>query len=373
MDYVTYFLVPMAISTILYFPVSRLAIKFGIYAKENERTIHHGKIPRVGGVAIFLAFISCAIFLLPETREFEGLITGAVIIFLFGLADDIFDLKPIIKIIGQFLAATAVIFIGGVYLSRINLPFGIVIEFKLLSYVITYLWIIGIINAVNLIDGLDGLAGGFSVIVLLTICLLATKINNISVIPICLILAGSIMGFLFFNFHPARIFMGDCGSQLLGFCIASISLYGFKSTTFITLFIPILLLFVPIADTFLAIIRRKLKGQSFAQADKGHLHHMLMNNMRLGQVGACLAIYLVTAVFGFTAYLYVVNARVALVVLGVIILLFDLFIEYTGMVSKRYRPILGLLDKFKLQFDREEQEEELERTARIQIQKDNEQ
>jgi len=346
------FLITTIVSTILYFPVSFLAKKFGLYAKENDRTIHHGKIARVGGIAIFTAFVACSLLMIKETKTFDGLLIGAAIIFIFGLLDDVFDLKPIIKIIGQFLAASAVIFVGGIYLSKINLPFNITIEIKFIGYFVTYVWIIGIINAINLIDGLDGLAGGFCMITLFTICLLSTVTGNTTIVPICLILAGAILGFLFFNFHPAKIFMGDCGSQFLGFMIASISLYGFKSTTFITLAIPIMLLFIPISDTFLAIIRRKLKGQKISEADKGHLHHVLMNNMRLGQVGAVLVIYIVTAIFGFTAFLYVKNQAVGLIALVVIILFFDIFIEYTGMISKKYRPILNILDSFKEQFDK---------------------
>ena len=352
MNQLLYFIIPMIISAVLILPVKQIAFRFGLYAKENNRTIHHGKIPRIGGVAIFLAFIGCSFFMLKETRTFDGLLIGATIIFIFGLIDDIVDLKPLYKLIGQFLGATAAIFIGKVTLTTINLPFGIVFRFDVLSYLITYLWIIGITNAVNLIDGLDGLAGGFSIIVLFTICLLGMQVNQTAVIPVCLILAGATMGFLFYNFHPASIFMGDCGSQLLGYMIASISLYGFKGTTFITLFIPILLLFIPISDTFLAIIRRKLKGQKITSPDKGHLHHILMNNMRLGQTGACIAIYSVTALFGFTAYLYVINPTVALIVLVIIMILFDMFIEYTGMISPKYRPILNVLDKFKAQFEK---------------------
>lgn len=367
MSKILYFIFPTVVSAMLIIPVRMIAFKFGWYAKENNRTVHHGNIPRIGGVAIFLAFIGCSFYLIRDIQNFKGLLIGAAIIFVFGFLDDILDLKPLYKVVGQFLAATAVIFIGKVALTTINLPFGIVLDFDILSYIVTYFWIIGITNAVNLIDGLDGLAGGFSIIVLLTICLLGNQVGQTAMIPICLILAGSTMGFLFYNFHPAKIFMGDCGSQLLGYMISAISLSGFKGTTFITLFIPILLLFIPISDTFLAIIRRKLRGQKISSPDKGHLHHMLMNNMRLGQVGAVLVIYCVTALFGFTAYLYVINQSVALCVLVIIMILFDMFIEYTGMISPRYRPILNLLDKFRAQFDhgRSLIEEETEGTPEI--------
>ncbi len=353
MKYFLYFVVSMLISALLIIPVKKIGDKYNLIAQENQRTIHHGRIVRIGGVAIYLSFMFTSLFVIHETRAFDGLLIGASIIFVFGLLDDIFDLKPIVKLIGQFLAATAAIFIGRIYLTNIHLILGIEIKSQIISYAITYLWMMGVTNAINLIDGLDGLAGGFCIIVLFTLSMLSTLLGNSTfMIPICLILAGATLGFLIYNFHPASIFMGDCGSQLLGFVIASISLYGFRKATFITLGIPILLLFVPISDTLLAIVRRKLKGQKIMSPDKGHLHHMLMNNMRLGQVGAVIVIYVVTALFGLTAYLCIVDVKIGIVLLVFLILLFDIFIEYTGMISPKYRPILNVLDKFKKSFER---------------------
>ena len=342
---VQYYLIPMLVSIILMFPVKMIAWKFNIYAKENNRTVHQGKIPRIGGVAIFVSFMLFGYLFIKETRTFDGLMIGAAIVFIGGLIDDIYDIKPIYKLAFQFAATTALVFIGDVYLSEINLPLNLTIRMRLLGYVVTYLWVIGITNAVNLIDGLDGLAGGFSIIILMTIAILSTVIGKREVFVLCLILAGSTMGFLYFNFHPASIFMGDCGAQLLGYVIAAISLYGFKSTTFITLAIPIILMFIPIFDTFSAIIRRKLKGERISTADKGHFHHMLMNGMGLGQVGAVLTIYVVTALFGLTAYVYVINQPIGMIMLLFLIILFELFIEYTGMISPKYRPILSLVDR----------------------------
>ena len=345
MQALLYFIVPMAIATVLILPVKALAFKFGIFAVENQRTVHHGKIPRIGGVAIYLAFLIGFFIFCPETTTYRGLLLGGSVIFLGGLIDDICDLKPILKLAFQFLGATILIFVGNVHLTVIHLPFNIVIHFQVLNYLVTYLWIVGITNAINLIDGLDGLAGGFSIIVLVTISILSRVVRIPDAFAVSLILAGSTMGFLFYNFNPASIFMGDCGAQLLGFMISAISLFGFKSTTFITLAIPIILLFVPIFDTFTAIIRRKLKGEKIMSADKGHFHHILMNNMGLGQKGAVITIYIVTILFGFVAYMYVVDKYIALVMLLFLMFLFDLFIEYTGMISPKYRPILNLVDK----------------------------
>lgn len=352
-----YFVVATAISALLIPLVKKIGFKYGIYAQENERTIHHGKIVRIGGVAIYLSFAICYFAMIRQDHTFNGLFIGATIIFIEGLIDDIIDIKPKYKILGQFLAASAAIFIGNIALSSIHLFFGINIQIPAIGYIITYFWMIGIMNAINLIDGLDGLAGGFSMIVLLTISILCNVSGSYFLIPICLVLAGACLGFLFYNFHPASIFMGDCGSQLLGYMISAVSLVGFRKATFITLGIPVILLFIPVADVFLAIIRRKLKGQSITAPDKGHLHHVLMENLRFGQKGAVITIYIVTALFGLTAYVCMKDTLLGLLMLVVLIILFDLFIEYTGMVSNKYRPILNLLDKFKIPYQKKDENE----------------
>lgn len=347
MKNLVYFLVATLISAILIPIVKIVGMKFGVYAKENNRTIHHGKIVRIGGVAIYLAFAICYFLFIRNTKTFHGVFIGATIIFIEGLIDDIFEIKPIFKIIGQFLAASAAIFIGNIAISNVHLFFGIDIQIKTIGYFITYCWMIGIMNAINLIDGLDGLAAGFCMIVLLTIAILCNITSAFYVIPICLVLAGACLGFLFYNFNPASIFMGDCGSQLLGYLISAISLVGFRRVTFITLGIPVILLFIPVSDVFLAIIRRKLKGQSITAPDKGHLHHVLMEHLKLGQRGAVITIYIVTALFGVTSYFCMMKPLSGLLMLILLVFLFDLFIEYTGMISPKYRPILNLLDKFK--------------------------
>jgi UDP-GlcNAc:undecaprenyl-phosphate GlcNAc-1-phosphate transferase len=177
----------------------------------------------------------------------------------------------------------------------------------------------------------------------MTMAIISAIFHTRNVYVISLVLAGATMGFLYHNFHPASIFMGDCGSQFLGFMIAGISVYSFKSTTFITLAIPIILLFVPIFDTFSAIIRRMLKHQSISAPDKRHFHHVLMNTF--GQTGATLTIYVITAVFGFTAYIYINDTAQGTLILILMVLVFEIFIEYTGMISNSYKPILNFLDK----------------------------
>ena len=246
------------------------------YAIENERTVHHGKISRIGGVAIYLAFIISMALFVRTDQAFDGIVLGGSIMFFAGLIDDLIDMKPKVKLCFEIVAAIVLIYFG-VSVDIIRLPFGITIDFGLITFLFTLIWVVGITNAVNLIDGLDGLAGGMSVIILVVIGSLAIIERRLDVVTITFILAGSTFGFLFFNAHPASIFMGDCGSLFLGFMISAISLLGFKSSTILTLALPTLLLMIPIIDTLSAILRRTLKGMKFMQADKSHLHHLLLS------------------------------------------------------------------------------------------------
>ena len=160
------------------------------------------------------------------------------------------------KLIGQLVAALIVIFVGGIQIEMINLPFVGELNFGLLSIPLTILWIVGITNAINLIDGLDGLAAGVSTIALITLAIMAFIMGNMFVLAIASILAAATFGFLFYNFHPAKIFMGDTGALFLGFMISVLALLGFKNITVVTLIIPVIILGVPISDTFFAIVRR---------------------------------------------------------------------------------------------------------------------
>lgn len=347
MENLQIFLLPMMISLAIVPLVKKIAWKLNIYATENERTVHHGKIARIGGVAVYIAFILALTLFIRIDDSMSGILIGGFFVFIGGLIDDMYDLPAWAKVLFQSAGAISAMFIGDLYLTTLNLPFNVHIDVSIISFLITFVWIIGITNAINLIDGLDGLSSGFSIIVLLTIAGLSTLNHRPDVMIIALALAGATAGFLFYNFHPASIFIGDCGAQFLGFMIATISLLGFKGGTFITLAIPIILLFVPIMDTMIAIVRRKLNGKRISDPDKNHLHHTLMRTWQLGQRETVLIIYAITMLFGFAAYLFVVDESLGLMMLGVLILACEIFIEATGMVSKKYRPILGLIKRAK--------------------------
>ena len=271
--------------------------------------------------------------------EMNGILIGSTIMFIGGLVDDLVNLKPLYKFSFQVVAAIVLI-ASGVTLDVIRLPLGITINMGVVSFIVTFFWITGITNAVNLIDGLDGLCGGISVIILTVIAMLAVIEGRGDVEMIALILVGATLGFLIYNAHPASIFMGDCGALFLGFIISAISLLGFKSSTIMTLALPLLLLALPIIDTLSAILRRTLKGHKFSEADKSHIHHLLMN--KFGHKNTVIIMCIVTALFGLTAYVYMINKGIGLISLFVIMLAVDLFIEGSGMISDKYHPILSV-------------------------------
>ncbi|MCI9291926.1 MAG: undecaprenyl/decaprenyl-phosphate alpha-N-acetylglucosaminyl 1-phosphate transferase [Erysipelotrichaceae bacterium] len=358
MDWLKYLLIPFLISTLITPILKKIAYRLNIYAEMNERTIHTKKIARIGGVAIYVAFIVSMAMFVKVDDAFNRILIGATIMFVGGLVDDMLNLKPMIKLAFQIIAALVLTLFGGITLDAIRMPLGISINLGIISFLVTFVWVIGITNAVNLIDGLDGLAGGISVIILTVIATLSVLEGRNDIMMLSLILAGSTLGFLIYNSHPASIFMGDCGALFLGFVISAISLLGFKSSTLITLGLPILLLGIPILDTISAIIRRKLSGKSFSDADKNHLHHVLMR--RFGHRNTVLILYAITGLFGVTAYTYIVNKALGFVVLSIMVICIELFLEISHMISPQYHPILSVVDGIRKMMKKPSLEEEIE-------------
>ena len=242
--------------------------------------------------------------------------------------------------LGQVIAALVVIIYGDIVLKGFTLPFLPDSVSYVLAILVTILWIVGISNAINLIDGLDGLCAGISIIVLVTISLTSLTYGRTDISSLSLLLAGAIGGFLVYNFHPASIFLGDCGALFIGFMIAVISLlgFGYKSSSFFTLGAPIVVLMVPIMDTFIAIIRRKVHHKSFSEADRNHLHHKLMFSLELGQTKSVLILYTVTVLFSLCSYLYLFDKVGATILFVALMLLFELFVEATNMIDRKYKP-----------------------------------
>jgi UDP-GlcNAc:undecaprenyl-phosphate GlcNAc-1-phosphate transferase len=327
--------------------VKKLAIKIGAVDKPNQRKVHQKIMPRLGGLAIYLSFIIGLLVLRPEDEFAMPIIIGSLIIIITGVLDDLMELSAKIKLIGQ-LAAALVVVLGGVQVDYINIPFMGTLDFGMLSIPLTILWIVGITNAINLIDGLDGLAAGVSSIALITISGMAILKGDAFVVSVGFIVLGSTLGFLLYNFHPAKIFMGDTGALFLGYMIGVLSLLGFKNVTMISFIIPVIILGVPISDTFFAIIRRIVNKQPLSAPDKSHLHHCLL---RLGfsHRQTVLLIYALAAMFGLSAVI-LTQATVwgALLLIGTLILAIELIVEKIGLVNKDYKPILKMVNAKKV-------------------------
>lgn len=335
---IPYVLVAFLIALVLTPLIKIIGVSTGAYATENNRTVHHGKIVRIGGLAIFTAFcITMALFVKAD-RTIDGILMGGLIVFVAGLIDDIINLKPLYKFLLQIVGAVIAVWMGKISLTL----FSDVPMFNGISFFISVFWIVGVTNAINLIDGLDGLSSGISMIVLIVIGFIAYFMKRADVAIIALILVGSIGGFLPYNFHPASIFVGDSGALFMGYMIACLSLLGFKSSTFITLGFPIIILFVPLADTSLAIIRRKVKGQKISEADRSHLHHVLMYKIGFGHKNTVLLLYGVTAAFGVCAIITYFNTILGTIILFILSLSAWIFIELTGMINYKFHPLISL-------------------------------
>ena len=339
-----YFALPFVISLALVPVAKRIGLLLGIYAVENKRTVHHGRIVRIGGVAIYIAFLLSLAILWRTDSKLIGILLGGCLVFIGGLLDDIYDLSPKYKLLFQFSGAIAALSIGNLSLTNLHV-LSLEISNPIIVKTISFLWLIGITNAINLIDGLDGLSSGICTIVTMTIGMLGFFMGRRDVVIMALTLSGAILGFLPYNFHPASVFVGDCGAQFMGFTIAALSLLGFKTTALITLGLPILVLFIPISDTLIAIIRRKLKGQKIMEADKGHLHHVLMLKLKLGHRNTVLVLYVVTALFAIAAIITYFNPKIGLAVIFVLFIAADLFIEFTGMINPRFHPLLTMVNR----------------------------
>lgn len=313
------------------------------WAKTNSRTIHHGRISRIGGIAIYLAFSAGLLLFFQADRSILGVYLSSSMMFLIGLADDFLDLPARLKFILQILASLILLHYG-VQVDAIRI-FGFAITSPVLCMGFTILWVVGITNAINLLDGLDGLCGGMILVVLSVVTAVSIVDRRPDIVMLSLILSGSILGFLLYNAHPASIFMGDCGSLFLGSMIASLSLLGFKSSTALTLAFPILILILPIIDTFSAILRRRIKKIPVDQADKSHLHHQLLR--RFGQTNAVVIMCGITFLFGMSAFVYIYSRMAGLCMMAVLILALEIFIERTGMIAERFHPVHSLVRWFR--------------------------
>lgn len=329
-------LVSFLVSLVLVPICKKVAIHVNAMDIPNERKVHKKPMPRLGGLAIYLSFLICYMFFGEITVQMLSIMIASFVIILTGIIDDINPLKARYKLVGQIIAACIAVYYGNIVLQDAYL-FDYYINFGALAPFITIFFIVACINAINLIDGLDGFASGVSTIYFITIAVIALLTNRLGGLDIILsiLMSGATLGFLVFNFPPAKIFMGDTGSQFLGFMIAIISLLGFKNITFNSLFVPIVILAIPILDTLFAIIRRFLKGEPIGKADKEHFHHQLLK-MKFSTRVTVLIIYLIDIAFAATSILITIgDNRVATyiyigltVLLLVVVLKTDILFEH---------------------------------------------
>jgi len=300
----------------------KIAHKLGAVDLPNARKVHKEAIPRMGGIAIYLGFIFGAVALgFIDTKVIYLLIAASVIMGM-GLIDDVKGLDPKTKLIIEVVAALILIK-GGFYVKFVTNPFdGGVISLGMLCIPVSVLWLVGICNAVNLVDGLDGLSAGISAIAALTISIVCFAQGEIIASSLAAVLAASAFGFLRYNFHPARTFMGDCGSLFLGFMLGALSIMGLsKGATTVSIFIPFVIMGIPIFDTFFAIIRRTFLHKPVFEADKGHLHHRLLA-LGFSHRQAVLAMYGISLFLGASAVLMAIlttpQAMILLIVVAVL-------------------------------------------------------
>lgn len=324
LQYVVPFIIALVVSYLLTPGVKKVAIKVGAVDRPNARKVHTHVIPRLGGLAIYIGFMAAVLFCVPLHHELIGMLLGCTAIVAIGIWDDICNIPARVKLVGQ-IAAACIPVAFGIQIEWLTNPFGdILVLPEVIAVPLTIFWIIGFTNTVNLIDGLDGLAAGVAFIASISMFLLAVNLNQFLPALIIVSMAGAALGFLQYNFNPAKIFMGDTGSMLLGYTLAVSAVLGLvKTAATVALVVPIIALGLPILDTTFAIIRRRMSGVPIFQPDKGHLHHRLLA-LGMTQKQAVLIMYFVSMILGIVA-LFVANVSyqtgivTVLVVLAVII------------------------------------------------------
>ena len=306
---------------------------------EEHRHIHKKTTPKLGAVGIFLAFLFGYMLFGEQSVRMNSILIGSFIIILTGIIDDIKPIRASHKMIGHLIAAIVIVFYGGILLNNIS-AFGYQIDFGILSYPLTILFIVACTNIINLIDGMDGLSGGICSIFYFTIavlCIYQGRFGSL-VLILCLIMLGSTLGFLFHNFYPATIFAGDCAT-FMGFIISVITLLEFKGPALIGFFVPLTIIGIPILDTLFAIIRRLLKGQPPFQADRQHLHHQLLG-MNFSHRTTVLIIYGINLLFASASMFYtIIDQKIGQIIYIIIFILVIWFVLHTSIITDKTKDL----------------------------------
>lgn len=314
------FAVAMGISFVLTPLVRKFAIKINaVDVPKDNRRMHKIPIPRIGGIAIFVGFMAAMLIFGKSDSEMAWIMVGGLVIAALGIIDDLFALPALIKLVGQIIAAAIPVF-NDVVIQNLTNPFAADGSWTLGVWAIpiTILWIVAITNAVNFIDGLDGLACGVSAIASISMFVTAYLIpeSPMTITLAMAALAGACLGFLPFNFNPAQIFMGDTGAMFIGYIFAACSVQGlFKMHAVISFAVPFVVLAIPLADMIFAVVRRLARGKSPFSADRGHIHHKLID-MGLDQKQSVLILYCLNIVFGVISVLMATTGESRFIILA---------------------------------------------------------
>ncbi len=293
------------IVTIALMPYAReLACLLHSVDQPGQRKIHESVMPKCGGMAMMIGAMVPILLWAPFTTFTKGLLIGTLVIVCFGVADDIKNLSPHNKLVGQLMGAMVAIFVGGVKINDLGhfLPSGVLLP-DLAAIPLTALVIIGVTNATNLSDGLDGLAGGLALLIFMCIGYLGVIENDWLVTMVAIAVGGAVLGFLRFNSHPAQLFMGDAGSQLLGFVAILLSIKLTQQSDHLSVLLPLIILGLPILDTLTVMIKRLAGKRSPFSADRNHFHHQLIG-IGLYHTEAVMAIYIIQSLLIFSAIVY---------------------------------------------------------------------
>ena len=347
MEFIIFIIIISIISSLILTPlVIKFANKFGyVDIPKDSRRVHEKPMPRIGGIAIILSmFIGLFVYYIftkdiesiTLNEKFTGYIIGAFVIFLMGILDDIYNLRARYKFIFQLLAAIIVCCFGlTIDTAKIPFIYTDLIDLGFLSIPITMIWIIGITNAVNLIDGLDGLAAGISSISSLALLIIFISTSaSLEAIVITSVLLGATVGFIPYNFNPAKTFMGDVGSNFLGFTLAIVSILGLaKGYTVIAIAAPLLVLGVPIFDTLFAMVRRFFAGKPLLSPDGAHIHHRLLKK-GFNQKQSVIILYTITSVLCIFAVL-IISADIYKLLLLILATITFVVLGYITTIQKK--------------------------------------
>jgi UDP-GlcNAc:undecaprenyl-phosphate GlcNAc-1-phosphate transferase len=337
-------LVAFAVTAVATPMISRLAVALGVVDRPNQRKVNRRpNIPLMGGLAVALGLLvglSVANLLAAQAlglrAPMEGFVVGASLLLLVGAVDDRWTLSALPKLSVEILAAGAAIY-AGYQIDYVTEPFsGRTLWLPMwLSWLVTALWIVGITNAINFMDGLDGLATGIGAIIATTLTIIAWRADQSIGVVFGVVLVSALLGFLPFNFSPSRIMLGDTGALFLGYSLSLLALESYRQATVLTFLVPLLALAVPIADTGVSVLRRIRAGKHPFAADRGHMHHRLLD-FEGSPRNAVLSLYFLTACFCVIAVSFTrLHGAAAILFLAAVIVLTIRLLRNLGMFASQ--------------------------------------